>query len=140
MHPQSPQKGNLLFRQLHHPTKRGFASFAELLLLVVVISLVSIVGGALALNNISATKGHDCAYNLRTIQSAKLAWAAEHPASDLPTGEPSRINTLLQGGYLRQMPTCPETPSTPYVIGSLEQYPSCPNDQRVAGQHNLLVQ
>ena len=139
MHPPLLQTRRLLTVHQRHKTKEGFGSFAELLVLAIIIGLVAVVGGATVLNNIASTQGHDCSYNLRTIQNAKLAWAAQHPASDLPADEASRITTLLQGGYLRQMPVCPETPGNPYVIGSLEQYPSCPNNQGVPGQHNLLI-
>ena len=72
-------------------------------------------------SNITQAQKRTCQANLRTIDGAMAAYNAD-------TGKnPDSVETLVQAGYLKKVPTCPSG-SLPYELRGDPLEAFCPND------------
>jgi prepilin-type N-terminal cleavage/methylation domain-containing protein len=113
--------------------KEGF-TLIELLIVILIIAILVAIALPLYLNSQKNARLRTCQANLRTLDGAINAYRADYEAE--PQNGAAGVDDLVNSGYMKKAPLCPQDKTKAYVLWSAVSMPleaSCV----VAAAHTL---
>ena len=99
--------------------KRGF-TLVEIMIVVAIIGILIAIAVPGFIRARNQSQGMACSENLAKIDGAKEQWALEN---NQPGGTAIALQTLVDNGYMKQLPSCPA--SGTYSVAGVSSNTTC---------------